>query len=58
MCLQADGGTRTAAITGSFFALKMAQEQWLKSRIIAQPIIKENIAAVSVGVVDGTYFLI
>jgi ribonuclease PH len=55
--LQADGGTRTAAITGSFLALKMAHDYWLQSRIIAQPIIKEAIAAVSVGVVDGNVFL-
>lgn len=55
--LQADGGTRTAAITGSFLALKMAQEYWLQSRIINQPIIKESIAAVSVGVVDGDVLL-
>lgn len=55
--LQADGGTRTAAISGSFLALKMAQEHWLKSRIIAQPIIKDHIAAVSVGVVDGNVLL-
>jgi ribonuclease PH len=55
--LQADGGTRTAAITGAFLALKMAQEHWLQSRIINQPIIKESIAAVSVGVVDGNVLL-
>jgi len=55
--LQADGGTRTAAITGSFLALKMAQEHWLQSRVINQPIIKESIAAVSVGVVDENVLL-
>lgn len=51
--LQADGGTRTASISGSFLALQMAQEKWLASRLIARPIIKENLTAVSVGVVDG-----
>jgi ribonuclease PH len=55
--LQADGGTRTAAISGAFIALKMAQEQWLKSRTIIQPIIKDSIAAVSVGVVDNDVLL-
>lgn len=55
--LQADGGTRTAAITGSFLALKMAQEQWLQTRLINKPIITDQIAAVSVGVVDGQVFL-
>lgn len=55
--LQADGGTRTAAITGAFLALSMAQEKWLKSRLISKPIITENIAAVSVGVVQEQVFL-
>lgn len=55
--LQADGGTRTAAITGSFLALLMAQEKWLQSRIINKPIIKENIAAISIGVVQDNVFL-
>jgi ribonuclease PH len=55
--LQADGGTRTAAISGAFLALKMAQDQWLKSRTIVQPIIKDSIAAVSVGVVDDNVLL-
>jgi ribonuclease PH len=55
--LQADGGTRTAAISGAFLALKMAQEQWLKSRLIAHPIIKDSIAAVSVGVVNDNVLL-
>lgn len=55
--LQADGGTRTAAITGAFVALMMAQEKWLAARIISKPIITENIAAVSVGVVRDNVYL-
>jgi len=55
--LQADGGTRTAAITGAFMALMMAQEKWLATRVINKPIITENIAAVSVGVVQDNVFL-
>ena len=55
--LQADGGTRTAAITGSFIALQMAQEKWLQSRVINKPIITDNIAAVSVGVVENNVLL-
>jgi ribonuclease PH len=55
--LQADGGTRTAAITGAFMALTMAQERWLKTRLINKPIITDNIAAVSVGVVDDAVLL-
>ena len=39
--LQADGGTRTAAITGSFLALLMAQEKWLQSRLINKPIVTD-----------------
>lgn len=55
--LQADGGTRTAAITGSFLALLMAQEKWLQARVISKPIIVEHITAVSVGVVRDNVFL-
>jgi len=51
--LQADGGTRTASITGAFLALAKAQERWLSQRIITKPLIKEKISALSVGVVDG-----
>lgn len=51
--LQADGGTRTAAITGSLFALRKAQEAWLSSKVITASVIREAIAAVSVGVAQG-----
>jgi ribonuclease PH len=55
--LQADGGTRTAAITGSFVALMMAQEKWLQKRLINKPIVTDHIAAVSVGVVGDNVLL-
>jgi len=55
--LQADGGTRTASITGAFLALEMAQQKWLNSRLIDKPLIKEKITAVSVGVVQGRTLL-
>jgi ribonuclease PH len=55
--LQADGGTRTAAITGAFLALEMAQGMWLQSRVINQPIINERISAISVGVISDNVFL-
>ena len=55
--LQADGGTRTAAITGSFLALEMAQEKWLNSRLITKNLLKEKITAVSVGVVNDDVLL-
>ena len=50
--LQADGGTRTAAITGGFVALALACRRLVENRRIADPI-REAVAAVSVGVVDG-----
>jgi ribonuclease PH len=55
--LQADGGTRTASITGAFLALLMAQEKWLNAHLISKPIVKEKITAVSVGVVSGNTLL-
>ena len=52
--LQADGGTRTAAITGSFVALHDAMT-WLMSRKLLSSIpLKDFVAAVSVGVYHGT----
>jgi ribonuclease PH len=55
--LQADGGTRTAAITGAFVAAHDAVS-WLldQGRIGASPI-RDFVAAVSVGIVDGTPLL-
>jgi ribonuclease PH len=51
--LQADGGTRTAAITGAYVALVDAVS-WLRDRgaLAAEPL-KDSISAVSVGIVDG-----
>ena len=51
--LQADGGTRTAAISGAYLALQQAQQYWLADKIINQPCIIGDIAAISVGMVDG-----
>ena len=55
--LQADGGTRTAAITGAFVAAHDAVD-WLlaQGRIAASPI-RDHVAAVSVGIVEGTPLL-
>jgi ribonuclease PH len=51
--LQADGGTRTAAITGAFVALHDAMS-WLKSRgMISSLPISDHVAAVSVGIHQG-----
>lgn len=52
--LQADGGTRTAAITGSFIALSIAVEQLLADKKIKKNPLHGQIAAVSVGIYQGT----
>ena len=52
--LQADGGTRTAAITGGFVALADAVDALLKRRAIAASPLHGQVAAVSVGIVGGT----
>ncbi|HHT9111177.1 MAG TPA: ribonuclease PH [Candidatus Brocadiaceae bacterium] len=55
--IQADGGTRTAAITGSYVALVDAV-QWLKRKdMIKENPVLDSIAAVSAGVVNGTVLL-
>ena len=50
--IQADGGTRTASISGGFIALYMAIENLRKNYNIEKKIIKNFVAAVSVGIVD------
>jgi ribonuclease PH len=55
--LHADGGTRTAAINGAYLALRAAQTRWLRDGIIKEPIIREEIAAISVGVVNESIML-
>lgn len=55
--LEADGSTRTAAITGSFAALKSAQEHWIKSGIIAAPLLIDELVAVSAGVIGKSVLL-
>jgi ribonuclease PH len=51
--LQADGGTRTASITGAYVALAEACERLVKRRVIAASPLHGQVAAVSVGIVDG-----
>src|SRR5437763_407989 len=55
--LQADGGTRTAAITGAFVAAHDAVSWLLAQGRIARSPIRDFVAAVSVGVVEGTPLL-
>ncbi|ORU92520.1 MAG: ribonuclease PH [Cycloclasticus sp. symbiont of Bathymodiolus heckerae] len=51
--LQADGGTRTAAITGSYVALSLAVEKLLADKKIKKNPLHGQIAAVSVGIYNG-----
>jgi ribonuclease PH len=55
--LQADGGTRTAAITGAFVAAHDAVNQLLAKGLLKTNPIREHVAAVSVGIVQGTPLL-
>ena len=55
--IQADGGTRTAAITGAFVAAQDAVNQLLASGKLTQSPIIDHVAAISVGIVDGTPLL-
>ena len=52
--IQADGGTRTAAISGGFIALYQSVQSLIKNYNIQKKIIKEFIAAVSAGIINGT----
>jgi ribonuclease PH len=51
--LQADGGTRCAAITGGFVALQLALAKLVEAEAIERIPLDQSVAAVSVGVVDG-----
>lgn len=51
--LQADGGTRTAAITGAFVALSLAIKKLLEDKKLKESPILSSVAAVSMGIVDG-----
>ena len=50
--LQADGGTRTASITGAYVAVALGVQKWLREGRLAEDPLVHRIAAVSVGVVD------
>jgi ribonuclease PH len=51
--LQADGGTRTASITGAWLAARIACDRLLREGTLQAQPLREAVAAVSVGVVDG-----
>ena len=55
--IQADGGTRTAAITGSYVALRQAMETLANMGIISSVPLKRAVAATSVGIVN-TYMML
>jgi len=55
--LEADGGTRTASVTGGFIALVLALAAIRKSGRLRQPALRDQVAAVSVGHVDGEFAL-
>jgi ribonuclease PH len=55
--IQADGGTRTAAITGASVALALALNALLKAGTLKASPMKQMIAATSVGIVEGTALL-
>ena len=55
--IQADGGTRTAAITGGFVALALALNKIVETGKIARPPLRDYLAAVSVGVVGERVLL-
>jgi ribonuclease PH len=55
--LQADGGTRTASITGGFVALMLALQRLRETGVLKTIPVQDHVAATSVGVVDGVPLL-
>ncbi|MGE0321571.1 MAG: ribonuclease PH [Polyangiaceae bacterium] len=55
--LEADGGTRTASITAGFIALAQALYKLRQNRLLEIPVLRDQVAAISVGHVDGEYAL-
>lgn len=55
--IEADGGTRTASITGAFVALGLAMQRMVKEGILQKLPLKDYLAATSVGVVSGEVLL-
>lgn len=51
--LEADGGTRTASVTGGFIALALALHKLKRSGALKQPALVDQVAAISVGLVDS-----
>jgi ribonuclease PH len=51
--IQADGGTRTAAITGAYVALSMAMDHLVRSKLITKSALIDGVSAISCGVYKG-----
>jgi ribonuclease PH len=52
--IQADGGTRTASITGGFLALALALARLIDKKLVPFSPLQDYVAAISVGIIDGT----
>jgi ribonuclease PH len=55
--IQADGGTRTASVTGGFIAMALALEKLVSAGTLKAVPLRDQVAAVSVGIVDGEAML-
>ncbi|HLJ89125.1 MAG TPA: ribonuclease PH [Candidatus Angelobacter sp.] len=55
--IQADGGTRTASITGAFVAMGLALEKLIEAGTLSAAPIRDFVAAISIGIVDGELLL-
>jgi ribonuclease PH len=55
--IQADGGTRTASITGAFVALGLAMQKLVEAGTLSAAPLRDFVAATSIGVVDGEIML-
>jgi ribonuclease PH len=52
--LEADGGTRTASVTGGFIALALALAKLRGDKVLTEPVLREPVAATSVGFLPGS----
>jgi ribonuclease PH len=52
--IQADGGTRTASISGAWVALRLAVDKLIESKALAADPIEDQVAAISCGIYNGT----
>jgi ribonuclease PH len=55
--IQADGGTRTASITGGYVALAQCLQFMTKTGMLTKPVLKDHVAAISCGIVKGSAVL-